>query len=478
MVFRAPTSLLAAALLAGCGADKSGPIGVSAIGGPPRLTNPSRAPLDPASAYLAENSAQGLVRFDAGGEIQPALAQSWVISDDGLRYTFRIARGARWESGAPVTAEQVVVRLRAAAAPASRNPLKPLLGAIEEIVKMTDDVIEIALKAPRPDFLQLLAQPEFAMVRSGTGSGPFRPTAQPDGSILLALPPPDEEEEDGQKRPPPVVLRGEPGANAVARFDLGEAELVIGGGIADLPFVRAAEPPATSLVFDPVDGLFGLAFTSAEGPLAAPQARQALAMAVDRSAIMQAFGIRPVVARETMLPAAIEGLAPAAAQWTSLAFPARRQQAHAALAGRRFSLRVAMPDGPGYRLLFAFLRRDWAAIGVDARRVPAAAPAELRLVDEVAPAALASWYLRHFTCDRNALCLSAADRLMEEARLAPNAAARRDLLAQADRQLSDAGLFIALGSPVRWSLVSPRLGGFRPNAFGRHPADALIARRP
>jgi peptide/nickel transport system substrate-binding protein len=161
-----------------------------------------------------------------------------------------------------------------------------------------------------------------------------------------------------------------------------------------------------------------------------------------------------------------------------LSFGDRRQQALRLLGGRHLTLRVAMPDGAGYRLLFAFLHRDWAAIGVSAERVRAGSPADLNLIDQVAPAALASWYLRHFACDRSALCLPAADALMDQARLAPNAADRRALLAQADRLISDAALYIPLASPVRWSLVTPRLSGFKPNAFGQHPAMEMIASAP
>ena len=38
---------------------------------------------------------------------------------------------------------------------------------------MTDRVIEIRLIAPRPNLLPLLAQPEFAILRGGEGTGPF-----------------------------------------------------------------------------------------------------------------------------------------------------------------------------------------------------------------------------------------------------------------------------------------------------------------
>jgi peptide/nickel transport system substrate-binding protein len=138
-------------------------------------------------------------------------------------------------------------------------------------------------------------------------------------------------------------------------------------------------------------------------------------------------------------------------------------------------LRVAMPEGAGYRIVFALLRRDWRLVGVDAVRVPMQAPADLRLIDAVAPAMLASWYLRHFTCDTDRACDPAADQALEAARVARSQAERQAQLAAADRILTAQTVFVPLASPVRWSLVSPRLTGFRPTPFARHPAGTLVA---
>ena len=52
---------------------------------------------------------------------------------------------------------------------------------------------------------------------------------------------------------------------------------------------------------------------------------------------------------------------------------------------------------------------------------------------------------------------------------------RRVQLATAAGILAGLTPFIPLTAPVRWSLVGPRLNGFRPNQFGRHPAGELIA---
>lgn len=473
--------LATAFLLAGCGGEETGPVAISAIGGEPRLVNPNREPPDPASAALLEATAQGLVRFDAGGEIEPALAQRWIVSDDGLRYTFRLGR-ANWRGGSRITADQVVVRLRAAAAPASRNPLRPILGAIDEIVAMTDDVLEISLKSPRPNFLQLLAQPEMAIVRGGEGSGPYSAERQPDGSVRLS--PPRNEGDEADTPALPLLLRGEGGGAAVARFGERRADLVLGGTLGDLPLARAAGAPAAQLRFDPAGGLFGLAFTATEGPLASVDARQALAMAIDRPALAAALGVPGLQARQSLLPPGVEGLAQVSAPaWIRDPLPERRARAASALReaageGGRLKVRVALPDGLGFRLLFARLRRDWAAVGVEAVRAPAGAAADLRLVDEVAPAGLASWYLRHFSCEASRVCDPAADEMMAAARIAPDAASRRGLLANADRILAGLGPFIPLTAPVRWSLVAPRLTGFRPNMFGRHPVGELIREQP
>ena len=94
--------LAPALLLSGCEDPETGPIRVSAIGAPPQLLNPNLRFLDPPAAFLVETVAEGLVRFDAAGEIEPALAERWIVSNDGLRYTFRLAR-LNWANGSRIS---------------------------------------------------------------------------------------------------------------------------------------------------------------------------------------------------------------------------------------------------------------------------------------------------------------------------------------------------------------------------------------
>ncbi len=474
------SGLAALLALTGCGQPETGPIEVSAIGGPPALVDPNRVALDAPTAFFTEAVAQGLVRFNAEGDIEPALAQSWIIADDGLTYTFRLRR-TNWPDGSRVTAQQVAARLRAALVRSSRNPLKPVLGAVAEIVAMTDEVVVINLRGPRPNFLQLLAHPALAIIQGRAGTGPYRLAAFDNGVARLQILRGEDDEAPADS--PPILLRGEPAMRAVARFADGRRTLVIGGTAGDLPYARAASPPGNALVFDNVSGLFGLSFNPRGGPLISAALRQALSMAIDRQALVNALGVPGLAPRISLVPAGVQDL-PNVAQpdWANMNQPQRQSEARRLLADlalpTRLTLRVAMPDGPGYRTIFAYLRHDWRLIGVDAVPARPGEPADLIFIDEVAPANLGSWYLRHFTCEASGICDPAADAALQEARLAAATNDRQNQLARADGIFARATPFIPLTMPVRWSLVPGRLDGFRPNPFARHPAVNLIAERP
>src|SRR5690348_3871428 len=172
---RCAAVLFLAGLLLSAGACRKQPEGavkVVVIGAQPKLADPASGALSFSDETLLENVAQGLVRFDASGNIVAGLAERWNVSDDGLSYIFRIA-SRNWPDGSKITAQQVARLLKRQLADRSRNRLKDSVGAIDDIVAMTDRVIEIRLLAPRPNLLALLAQPEFAILRGNQGTGPF-----------------------------------------------------------------------------------------------------------------------------------------------------------------------------------------------------------------------------------------------------------------------------------------------------------------
>ncbi len=470
-----------AAFTAGCERQHQGTVTVAVIGDTPRIVDPAARRLTTAEAVLLNNVAQGLVRFDARGQVEPGLAERWNVSDDGLSYIFRLA-SVEWSGGGKITARQVARILRQSISTNSNNALKDTLGAVDEIVAMTDRVLEVRLKAPRPNLLQLLAQPEFALVREGQGSGPFAiDDKRGEGGALQLerrVTVPDGEEDRTEE----VTLTGWSAPNAVRRFIAGEADLVLGGTFADLPFTRGAGLARNSLRFDPVAGLFGLAPARRGGPLADPELRRLLAQSIDRDALLLAFNVPGLVGRGTLLEAGLEGVPdPVAPPWIGFPLGDRRPGLIAA-ADRMFGaeerpvLRIALPEGPGAQLLFNRLTADWGLLGIRLERATKGQAADLKLVDAVAPSTSPAWFLRQFRCEVAPICVAEADPLLDAARTALVAAQRAALLAEAARLMDAEQLFIPLAAPIRWALVSGRIEGFAGNRFARHTLTSLEER--
>jgi len=187
------------------------------IGGKPELRDPALGPLPLQDEVLLQNVAQGLVRFDSNGNIIGGLAERWNVSDDGLSYIFRIA-SAQWPDGKKITAEQVAKLLKRQIAVRSRNPLKDSLGAVQDIVAMTDRVIAIQLLAPRPNLLTLLAQPQFAILKGSDGTGPFKATATGGAGGELRLTRQIAGNDDEESQHEEVLLAGAPVDEAISAF--------------------------------------------------------------------------------------------------------------------------------------------------------------------------------------------------------------------------------------------------------------------
>jgi peptide/nickel transport system substrate-binding protein len=468
---------------AACRQQPQGAVKVVVIGGEPKLRDPAQAALGPADAVLLANVAQGLVRFDASGNIVGGLAERWNVSDDGMSYLFRIA-STEWPDGRKITAEQVARLLKRAIGPRSKNPLKDSLGAIDDIVAMTDRVIEIRLGAPRPNLLSLLAQPELAILRDGEGTGPF--TASLGGSggtvrLTRELVSPDDESTTREE----VLLGGGDADEAIAQFAAAKSDLVLGGTFGDLPDAQHANLPRGALRFDPASGLFGLVPAQPGGTLDKPEVRQLLSQAIDRDTLVAALGVPNLAPRATLLEPGLDGVpAPTAPAWTATAFtdrlPSLQAQATKLFVakGPKPTIAVALPNGPGADLLLRLLQRDWGAIGLTVQRADSAHKADFVLVDEVAPSSSPAWFVRHFRCAAVPVCDADADKLMDAARESPVPAQRYALLAQAAAVIDQKQLFIPLAAPVRWSLVSRRIAGFDGNRFARHTLTGLEQSNP
>ena len=471
--------LLFSGSLAGCSERQDGPVQVSVIGVPRQLAEPLRDPLSPAAKLMLESTAQGLVSFDASGDVMPALAQRWIVQEDGRSYIFRLRR-ATWVNGAKIEAADIAALLRNRIAANLSLDSHGDLAAIQKVTSMTGEVLEIELSVPRPYLLQMLAQPQMAITRRDGGTGPYRKDRR--GAAWFLRPIVDDAEPDA-----PIaawenrVLRAERAAMAIARFKVGQASLLLGGRYQDLPLINRAEIPNRAVRVDPVQGLFGLAVVGRGDFLNDPAVRAALNMAIDREQLPSAFSLGGWSVTNQIVPQRLDlSRDPMAPGWALITVASRRATARAAIARWRAAngpipaLRIAMPLGSGSRLLYTLVAQDLARVGVSSRQVPHDADADLRLIDEVASYDSALWYLGRVSCARKVHCDPAAQEKLIEAELATSVEAVQERIDEAEALTVAHNGFFPLGAPIRWSLVDRTLNGFEPSPRARHPLNQLF----
>ena len=113
----------------------------------------------------------GLVAQDAAGKAIPGAAESWTVSDDGLIYTFTL-RDHTWSDGTPVTAGDFEFAFRRLLAPETAAQYASILYTIKNAkhlneatmddmtnlgVKAVDDkTLEVTLEYPAPYFIEQL----------------------------------------------------------------------------------------------------------------------------------------------------------------------------------------------------------------------------------------------------------------------------------------------------------------------------------
>lgn len=476
--------LFAAMATWSCGpSGGGGPIEVAIIGATDSpFAQGVRLPL--AAQHIRAATAEGLVALDPGGQVVPAIAERWIVTDDGLSYIFRL-RDSTWPDGEEITATDIRQQLRSAMNRLRDTSLGLDLAKVREVRAMTGRVVEVRLSSPMPDFLRLLAQPELGFVKSGSGAGPMALSRDEATDIarLTALPPETRglpAREDWEDIARPVAVRALSARDAVAAFGRGDVDLVTGGTLVDFPQAEAGPLSRGTIQVDPALGLLGLTVRRDKGFLADPARREALSMAIDRTALIERFGLSGWKESSWIVPPDAFGTPPYRAdRWNGASIEARRQIAAARVRswagpGREAVVRVALPRGPGSDLLFGYLAEAWGAIGVTARRVAAGEPADLELRDTLARFSSPRWYLNQFNCGlKTGLCSPEADALVRETLAERDPVQRERLLAEAHAALVESEVYIPLGAPVRWSLVRGTIRNYLPNPWGMHPLFPL-----
>jgi peptide/nickel transport system substrate-binding protein len=157
--------------------------------------------LDPAqvtdlnSNRVGRRIVETLVTFpDESTQVVPGLAESWTVSKDGLRYTFKLRQGVRFHDGSPFNAEAVKDSIERQINP--EHPFHKLgkypfanyfFGNVKAVEVVDPSTVEFVLKEPRASFLAVLTAGAASIVSptavkkfgadyalQPVGTGPFK----------------------------------------------------------------------------------------------------------------------------------------------------------------------------------------------------------------------------------------------------------------------------------------------------------------
>ncbi len=440
---------------------------------------------------LATATSAGLRALDPQGRVVPGLAQSWRIADDGLSIVFRL-RPALFSDGGDLQAADVVATIEAARAGRQGTLARDLLAGVTRISSPVESIVELQLSTPQPELLELLASPLLGIrPRRGTATaGPFlraaaaAPTGNRGGDLAHLQRNP-EFYDSAALAFETVDIGTRPAEEAILRFNRGETDLVLGGGIDGYASARVTARRDT-LLTEQRRSTLSLLVNYGQPLLAERNIRRALQLAINRERLSQTmYGTLAALPVPALAPGNIADYAPPRPDWADLPFATRQLEATRLIAetghGKDdLQFAVAISSNPDDTRLLTEIAADLAGIGVQLkliRRSPEAhrqavrdGDFELALARIDTPTDSPLPFLVGNLCDHNqqGICLKEADELLAASWQAPTRAERLAMLASAERLWAEDGAAIGLLQPIGWLLVATQVNGIAANAAGRH----------
>ncbi len=260
------------------------------------LEPPHLDPTAGAAAAIDEvvyaNVFEGLTRIGPNGEVEPALAESWTVSDDGKVYTFKLHTGVKFHDGTDFDAEDVKFSLDRARSDDSVNAQKGLFAAIDTVEVVDPATVKVTLKHPQGSFLYnmgwgdaVMVAPESAATNKEkpVGTGPFRFGNWAKGSAITLV------RSDGYWGEPVFLDKAEfriiPDAAA-------QVPALLSGDVQAFPFFppdavsQVEGNAALKVVVGSTEGETILAMNNKKPPFDNLKVRQAISYALDRQAII------------------------------------------------------------------------------------------------------------------------------------------------------------------------------------------------
>ena len=104
------------------------------------------------------NIFEGLVKPNSDGEMIPAVAEKYTLSEDGTTYTFTLREGVKFHNGQTVTAEDVVYSInRCAAVPEGQEkPLVAAFSAVKSVEALDEKTVAVTIAQRDLEFISYM----------------------------------------------------------------------------------------------------------------------------------------------------------------------------------------------------------------------------------------------------------------------------------------------------------------------------------
>lgn len=127
------------------------------------------------------NIFEGLVKPNSDGEMIPAVAEKYTLSEDGTTYTFTLREGVKFHNGQTVTAEDVVYSInRCAAVPEGQEkPLVAAFSAVKSVEALDEKTVAVTIAQRNLEFISYMTAAIIPadyenQDTAPVGTGPFR----------------------------------------------------------------------------------------------------------------------------------------------------------------------------------------------------------------------------------------------------------------------------------------------------------------
>jgi peptide/nickel transport system substrate-binding protein len=259
---------------------------------------------------LLVNVYEGLVKLNQQtGEIEPALAQSWTVSPDGLVYDFTLRDGVTFSNGQPFTADDVKFSIERVKSDAWTVSLKSGMSAVSAVDVVSPTHARVTLSQPSNSWLFRMTTRIGAMfdpsgvgdlANTPVGTGPYTVSAFRRGDRLVLT------RREGYWGDAPAIrevdLQYFKDPTAAVNALLTDGIDVIGTVQAPEALAQFQGDGRFQVIEGTTNGEVTLAMNNATGPTSDVRVRRAIAMAIDHQAVVNTAWAGRGALIDTMVP--------------------------------------------------------------------------------------------------------------------------------------------------------------------------------